>query len=439
MHSRRIFVPSVLFSLFIACSEAAGPRIDRVTPGELASALGGRVIVEGAGLDALAEARLVSGSVTVTLAIADRTSEAATLEVPKATLSGRYDLELVDASGGSARVPEGLKVVDGELRIEVVDIGQGDAAVITAPGGRTLVIDGGRALGPRDSIVPVLEARGLVPPDLVLVTHFDSDHLGGIVSLLAGPDGIPCNDDDRVPPLGLYDYAPTLNSCASKLCIDYYQLRTCHAGAISGGDGRRIPVPGEKIPLGGGVDVEVVAINGQVGDVTVPTGSDNSNAIALVVTFGTFRYFTAGDLTGGLPDGCNSSMDNADVETPVAERVGQVEALHVNHHGSCTSTNPDFLAGLSPQVSVISVGENNAYGHPSQDVVERVAQTSTRVFMTSPGMSTASERYPRTVLPAGVEPHHGSVRLRTRDGDRYSVDVLADRLTTTVTREFTSR
>jgi beta-lactamase superfamily II metal-dependent hydrolase len=375
----------------------------------------------------------------VTLAVADRANAVATFEVPKDAPPGRYDLELVDASGASARTAAAVKLVDGELRIEVVDVGQGDATVITAPGGRTLVIDGGRALGPRDSIVPVLEARGIVPPDLVLVTHFDSDHLGGVVGLLSGPDGRPCTDDDQVPPLGLYDYAPSMNSCASALCLDYYELRTCHAGAIAGGDGRRIPVPGERIPLGGGVEVEVVAVNGQTVDVTVPTGSDNSNAIALVVSFGRFRYFTAGDLTGGLPEGCNSAMDNADVETPVAAHVGRVDVLRVDHHGSCTSSNPGFVAALAPQVSVISVGENNAYGHPSQEVLDRVAATSAKVFMTTPGMTTPSDRYPRTELPDNVEPHHGSLRLRTRDGDTYAVDVLADRTTTTVTREYTVR
>lgn len=435
---RSLLVPALL--ALIGCSAAGADfTLQGISPTDGASALGERVTFSGTGLDRIAKATVIAGSQRVELAnVAAKDTTTASGEVAAGTPAGLYDVELTSADGDTVTLPRAFRMVDGELRIEIVNVGQGDGAYLQAPNGRAIVIDGGRGRSDTDSIVPTLTARGVTKPEMVLVTHFDSDHLGGIVDLLRGPDGVVCTADDRAPSLGLFDYAEALNTCASNLCLDYYKLRDCNAPRIAGGAGHRVPAPGETLHLGGGVALEVVALNGLVaGGVVVPTGSDNSNSIALLLRFGKFRYFTAGDLTGGLGDGCNSSMDNADVESAVAKQVGQVDVLHVNHHGSCTSSNAAFIRSLAPLASVISVGENNPYGHPDQGVLDRVAQASKAVFLTSPGITSGT--FPKTKLPANAEPKFGSIRLRTKDGARFTVDVLGTDGTPSSTREFEVR
>ncbi len=433
----RRFAPVIL--LLAACSTEPGPTIRSVAPGEIVSAMGGNLIVEGTGLTAAAEAALLLGSRRVALTPVSGSDTLLELQVPVGMVAGLYDLEIA-AQPEALTVERAVKVVEGELVIEVVNVGQGDGAYIQTPGGRTLVIDGGRGRGSQDSVVPTLESRGLTRPEFILSTHFDSDHLGGVVQLLNGPDKTPCTEDDRLPTLGLFDYAPRENSCNSDLCKDYYQHRRCNGSRIGAGAGVRVPSPGELLPLGGGVRATVVALNGEVaGGVVVPTGSDNSNSIALLLEFGRFRYFTAGDLTGGLGNGCNSTMDDADVETPTSQKIGAVDLLHVNHHGSCTSSNAAFLAALQPQVALISVGENNSYGHPHQEVVDRLGTLGAKLFMTTPGITQSNGAFPKTRLPATAEQLFGSLRIRSQDGRTFTVEVLDDSGRALVGREFTSR
>jgi beta-lactamase superfamily II metal-dependent hydrolase len=423
---RRLALPALITVLACGAGSSGAPVLAAVSPDDAARVFGASLTITGLGLDGVTSAALVGPGGRVELqSVRAVDATRVTAGLAPGAPEGLYDLEVADADGATTRLPLAFRVVDGELRIEVADVGQGDGAYVQAPNGRTLVIDGGRARHKGDSIVPTLLARAIPRPEMALVSHFDADHLGGIVELLRGPDGLECTSDDRVPPLGLFDYAPAQSTCNSDLCVSYYKLRACNAGQIAGGDGSRVPVPGEELRLGGSVRVRVLAVNGELGDgVVVPTGSDNSNSIALVVEFGNFRYFTAGDLTGGLGGDCPSVMDSADVESALGPRVGRVDVLHVNHHGSCTSSNAAFLRALAPQAAVVSVGENNAYGHPHQEVLDRVAQGATAVFMTSPGITTSNGSFPRTRPPANLEPRSGSVRIRTLDGAAFTVEVL---------------
>jgi hypothetical protein len=127
--------------------------------------------------------------------------------------------------------------------------------------------------------------------------------------------------------------------------------------------------------------ITCVAVNGNTLDSpwnSDPPGLDeNARSVALIVRLGKFRYFIGGDLTGGGPSGWNSSPD---IESRVAERIGAVAVLRVNHHGSVTSTNPVFLGALNPVVAIISAGPDpttDALFHwPSQKVLARLSAFS---------------------------------------------------------------
>lgn len=416
----------VLVSLFVVgCGEPLVFSVETVSPVQFVALLGDTLTVDGEGLERLRSATLRQASRAVELRVASVEERRALLEVEPGLSTGLWTLELRSRDGELASVPAAVEAIDGELLIEVVDVGQGDASYIRAPDGATLVVDGGRAWTQNgaDSIALVLKERS-ISPDYMLVTHLDADHLGGIVDFMRGPDNLPCTRDDRAPRLGLLDTAVGQNTCNTQLCVEYYRLRECNAPKMAGGFGWKVPQPGWTLRLGPSTDVTVVAINGELSDGrVVPTGSDNSNSIALLVQYGRFRYFTGGDLTGGQRDGCQVGADTADVETGVGEIIGGVDVLRVNHHGSCTSTNPAFVAALEPTVALISVGENNPYGHPAPRVLERLDESGAAIYLTSPGI-TSADKGPLTQLPPSAIRRHGHLRIATADGTSYSVEVL---------------
>ena len=96
--------------------------------------------------------------------------------------------------------------------------------------------------------------------------------------------------------------------------------------------------------------------------------SENDYCIALVIRHGAFSYFTGGDLDGTYSVSRWGYSYN-DVETPIAKQVGAVDVFQVNHHGSSHSTNQFFVDTLQPQASLISCGEGNSHGHPTQIVL----------------------------------------------------------------------
>lgn len=422
---RGIFLCPALVALVAwGCGGASSLEVTDVSPPSILSALGDSLLLTGEGLDRVERVTLRQGASVQSAQATLVDATALRVEVQPGLFAGRWDVVL-DASGGeSLHLKAAFEIIEGELQIDIVDVGQGAASYIRAPDGTTLVIDGGRARTRNgvDSIAPVLDARG-IRPDYMLISHLDADHLGGIVDYIRGPDGQVCTRDDRPPLLGLFDYTLWLNTCATELCKEYYALRSCHAERI-GGHGWKVPEPGWKLRLGPSTDVTVVAINGRLADGSVvPTGSDNSNSIALVVDFGPFRYFTGGDLTGGQRGSCVVGMDSADVETPLSQLVGPVDVLHVSHHGSCTSTNPAFVQTLKPTVALFSVGENNAYGHPAQDVLDRLDAAGAALYLTSPGITSPEAGTP-TRLPASAVRRHGDLRVSTRTGESYVVEVL---------------
>ena len=265
------------------------------------------------------------------------------------------------------------------LRITVLNVGQGDATLIQAPSGKTLLIDGGRDGKGREVILPFLKQKGISSLDAILATHYDGDHIGGIDEVIAGDDGVSGTNDDLVPKLGTYDRGGTPFDFAP-FFPEYLQ---------AAGEKRRSISPGEKIPLDPTVILRCVAVNGQIWngpavDLT-PIGFsavENSASIALLIEYGTFRYLTAGDLTGG---GSPGGFKTFDVESPLAEVVGPVDIVHVNHHGSLTSSNEAYVNDLKPLAALFSVGDGNEYGHPAQEVLERWHNGGAELWMTEKG------------------------------------------------------
>lgn len=394
MKRRALAIAVVIAAVVLFCTSttACAPalRVDGVMPRSVAA--GAALAITGVGFDDDLELSLEGAGVVVRLqriTVAD--DGHASGNVPPATPAGPY--AVVARSRGQLARFDNVQVMRGGLRVHFLDVGQGDATLVVAPGGEALLIDG----GPHhrgDDVKHALATLAGGRLDAVVLSHTDADHLGGLVDILAGPDGLPGTGDDRSPEQ-TFGYRDD-GSCTSQLCDSARALRAWPFTA---------PVPGEPVALGD-ADVTVVAVDGDVGDGRV-AGADDDNARSVVVRvrYGGRSVLITGDLTGG-------GMGYADLEGPLARKTGPVEVLRVAHHGSDTSSNGAALAAWGPRALVMSLGTDNAYCHPAPETLERLAATGATLVSTGSGMvSDAGRCRGPTSWPAAARVGLGDVTL----------------------------
>jgi competence protein ComEC len=242
---------------------------------------------------------------------------------------------------------------DDELRVSFLDVGQGDAILIQK-GNQQVLVDG----GPSPQAI-TLELGNRMPfwdrtIELVVLTHTHSDHLTGLVEVLQRyqVEQVLYPDSDDESPL----YKEWL------VLIEEKDIKCTIAQA------------GQEINLGDGVIVKALHPGTPL---LTGTGSDiNNNSVVLRLSTGRVSFLLAADIE-----------QEAEFEL-IAQRADlSSTVLKVGHSGSATSTTPEFLAAASPQVAVISVGEDNRFGHPSTEVVERLEEKlgADNIFRTDEG------------------------------------------------------
>jgi len=235
------------------------------------------------------------------------------------------------------------------LTVSFLDVGQGDAAVLRTPNSRWVVIDGGPRIPGSDAgrrvVVPFLRRHGAQRLAVVVATHGDADHLGGLPAVV----------EALTPELVLEPGEPL----GRPLYLEFL-------AAVEGSGARWHPArAGDRIEVDG-VVLEVLSPDSVW--MTLPLDV-NEHGVVLRVTFGATRLLFQAD--AGLP-----------VEGHLAGRVGRVELLKVGHHGSSTATSDAWLGELRPREAVISVGAHNHYGHPAPEVLDRLRRWGSEIFRT---------------------------------------------------------
>ncbi len=293
-----------------------------------------------------------------------------------------------------------------KLKITVLNVGQGDATLIQTPKGKTLLIDGGKDGKGREVILPYLKSQNIRVLDAIVATHYDADHIGGIDEVIAGEDGLLGSSDDFVPLLGAYDRGGTPFGEAP-LYPQYLHAIENHRTPLNAN---------QEIPLDSSLKIRCLSVNGVLGngtaiDLTVPglSGIENSTSIGLLIEYKKFQYFTAGDLTGG---GSPGGYQTLDIETPLAEQVGPVDLVHVNHHGSSSSSHENYVNILQPKVALFNVGDGNDYQHPSQEVLQRWNQVGADLWLTEKGSGG---------FMAGEHVANGPIEIET-DGEKMMIN-----------------
>jgi beta-lactamase superfamily II metal-dependent hydrolase len=253
-----------------------------------------------------------------------------------------------------------------QLRIHLIDVGQGDSTLIIAPNGNTMLIDAGNNGKGKSVVLPYLRNLGITKLNYIVASHYDSDHIGGLDEVING--------------LG----AANIGFCydrGTSSALPNTTSYTSYAKAAKAAGRARIFV-GRVISMGS-VKIKCVAVDGCVinyGKVENSNSSENDLSVALVLTYGKFKYFTGGDCGG-------ETTYYADLETPMAAVVGNVDVFKVNHHGSKYSSNQYFLSTIKAEVALVSLGKNS-YGHANQNTINRIYMTNKcKIYMTEKGSS----------------------------------------------------
>lgn len=231
----------------------------------------------------------------------------------------------------------------GKLTISFLDVGQGDAIFIETPKGQQILVDGGssrRVLSELSRVMPALD-RSI---DLVISTHADLDHLGGLVEVLRR------YRTDAVLENGL------------KKETDAYPLWDKEIRLAN--TSRYIARAGSRIMLDSGAYIDIL---GPLDDEDKPNGM----MVVARLVYGKTEFLLTGDLE--REDELRLLASSLDIKSDV---------LKVAHHGSRFSTTDLFLEKVVPEYAIISVGAQNRYGHPHSETLERLARTSAHVFRT---------------------------------------------------------
>ncbi len=334
----------------------------------------------------------------------------------------------------------------GLFEIHIFDVGQGDSQLIIFPSGYTILIDVAEHSDDSGRCAALIAAKirtitGSSHINVGVLSHLHLDHIGyagfgGFWKLLEeeaitfdkiidrdagmwvdGRDGtIPDGSCDPENEITWHNAGEVSGTAKQWLCYatnpansKIYPIRQlAQLGSTTQIDPPDAHAQVEIIQVDAATVMLADGITPLAGDHSMDPipPSENDYSIALKISYGQIDYITAGDTSGKYNFRYN------DVESVIAPWIGPVEILHVNHHGSGSSSNQTYLETLAPATAFISCG-TNSYDHPDQAVLERLTAVSD-VYLTN--YCAAERDYSDATVVAG------DIILRSRDGLTYTLN-----------------
>lgn len=226
---------------------------------------------------------------------------------------------------------------DNNLRVYCLDVGQGDSILITN-NNKTMLIDAStNEMGSR--VVKYLNDLGIKKIDYLVGTHPHEDHIGGLDNVIKNFD------------IGTI-YMPNVVATTKTFeeVIDAISAKKLKVTS---------PKTGDKFTVGN-AECEVMSIRNDKDDY-------NNCSIVIKMDFNNVSYLFTGD---------------AEESVESSRKWSHIDVLKVGHHGSNTSSSKKFLEQIKPEVALISVGQGNTYGHPTQATLKRLSNIGAKIYRT---------------------------------------------------------
>lgn len=229
-----------------------------------------------------------------------------------------------------------------DVVIKFIDVGQADSCLIVTPNDDIILIDAGEEKD-ASAILNVLKEYSFEDIDLMVLTHPHADHIGGAAAIME-----TYNVEEVLMP-NCVSTSKTFSNVLDVIETEEVTLNTAYIGQMYNIDDVNIQVLGTD---------------------SVPDDANNSSII-LKVTYGTVDMLMMGDAEVDAEEVVLQS--NFDLRS---------EVLKLGHHGSDTSTSQELLDAVSPTIGIISVGEDNSYGHPSDSILKRLFDNGIQYYRT---------------------------------------------------------
>jgi len=325
--------------------------------------------------------------------------------------------------------------------IYLFDVGQGDSQLIVFPSGYSILVDCMESSTSSNAMAKKIadKIRNITGTSYVnvgVISHIHTDHIGmpfyGGMWSLVEQQGIifgkivdrtaagwtDTNKDNKCTNTEFtYIYAGSVGTtCTNWVCWirnPAYPKGFNIREPASVCSTTQIDPPDElaQVTITAADGIGAYTANGQpvaanhVSDSNPP--NENDYSIGLLIKYGKLLYSTSGDMSGEYTGSYN------EIEQAVAPRIGAVDIMKVNHHGSSHSSSQEWIDTLQPTVSLISVGASNTYGHPTQQTLDRLQNSGSDVYVTEKGNPSAN--YGDAVVA------NGDIVITSFDGTTYTV------------------
>ena len=249
---------------------------------------------------------------------------------------------------GTVLVTSHWHVLSDQFRLIFLDVGQGDAVLIETPENHTVLVDGGRD---ERALQQLLETRGYFARtiDLLVITHPDADHIGGLSDIFRA-----------------YNVRSVLMAGTKAPESETYQhllRRITKEGSTV------IPARAEETVEMGTLTLDVLYPSG--GTWGKDVDRQNPHSVVLRGTFQETSFVLPGDITAA-----------EERKLVRSDTTLEADILKAAHHGSDSSTSTAFLQAVDPEMVVISAGQNNRYGHPAEEVLQRIQRQDATIRST---------------------------------------------------------
>ncbi|MBR2375088.1 MAG: MBL fold metallo-hydrolase [Clostridia bacterium] len=259
--------------------------------------------------------------------------------------------------------PDVSKRKDGELRIHMLDVGQSECILLEFPDGKTALIDGGDGRETTNkTILRYLNALKIDTIDVLIVTHTDADHCGGLDEIIQNKK-IKTAYLPNVEPTENTQYAEVYNALLDEEC----PFTAAHYGLRLGNNSQEYSYAFTCI-----YPYTLSDLDG--------TESNERSSVFWLDYNGVSALFT-GDMSTETETNL-AKAHRLGVCAQLGVDLSSTEILKVAHHGSSNSTSASFLELLGVETALISCGENNVYGHPTEQVLHNLQTVGATTYRT---------------------------------------------------------